>query len=267
MKKIVLTFAVLSLGVGLLCAGPEPLPSGKEMKQVAPAPPPTSCFNWAGFYVGAFGGYKFNSVDLDLSLGGDWNTIPAGRDFVLAHAPNDLDHSGAEAGGLLGYNFQWGCWVLGLEADGGYLWARDSDFEGFFANPPAIGSFDIRTSFKTHYLLTVAPRFGYAIGRWLPYITGGFAYGDLQFRQEFPFRPPSNNVQRGDAADANPGWMVGGGLQYALTDHWSVRVQYQFIDLGSVEFDSFFHQAPTFFGHEEAELREHNVSAAIMYKF
>lgn len=266
MRTLVLSFAVLWALSGAIYAGPELLPSGKEMKQVAPAPAP-GCFNWAGFYVGGFGGYKFSSVDLDLSLTGDWDTIPEGREFVLSQAPDNLDHSGGEAGGLIGYNFQWNCWVLGIEVDGGYLWARDSDTTGRFSDPPQIAPFQIRTSFQSHYLFTSGPRFGYAWGRWLPYVTGGLALGDLQFRQELRFRPPGNSVQRGDVADTNLGWMVGGGLQYALTGHWSVRLQYQFIDLGTAEFDSLFLTAPEFNGHQEAELRDHNASFAIIYKF
>jgi opacity protein-like surface antigen len=61
---------------------------------------------------------------------------------------------------------------------------------------------------------------------------------------------------------------VGGGLQYAITHHWSVRGQYQYVDLGSVSFD---HKGtspfPGFIGHSEAELREHNVSLAVIFQF
>jgi outer membrane immunogenic protein len=267
MKKIIFTFTVSLALTALSYAGPEAISSGKEMKEVAPTPTP-GCFDWSGFYVGGFGGYKFSSVNLDLSLAGAWNSLPVGRASVLSDAPDNLDNSGAEAGGLIGYNFQWNCWVLGIEADGGYLWARDSDVTGFFPNPQIL-PFQIRTSFKTHYLATFGPRFGYAWGRWLPYVTGGLARGDLQFSQKIGFGPPpvGNDVQRGDVADNNTGWMVGGGLQYALTNHWSIRAQYQFIDLGSTEFDSVIHSAPTFTGHQDAELREHNASFAIMYKF
>ena len=60
--------------------------------------------------------------------------------------------------------------------------------------------------------------------------------------------------------------MVGGGLQSALTDHWSVRAQYQFIDLGDIDFDSNFVE-PGAPAHHHAELREHNVSFAIMHEF
>jgi opacity protein-like surface antigen len=61
--------------------------------------------------------------------------------------------------------------------------------------------------------------------------------------------------------------MVGGGLQYAIADHWSVRAQYQYVDLGSVSFDSAFFEAPAYTGHHEASLKEHNASFAIIYGF
>jgi hypothetical protein len=72
---------------------------------------------------------------------------------VEAHAPDNLDGSGAEAGGLIGYNYQFrNNWVVGLEAADGYLWLRNSDESGIF-HTPAMGDFNIKTSFKTHYWL------------------------------------------------------------------------------------------------------------------
>jgi outer membrane immunogenic protein len=249
-----------------LFAGPEPLPSGKEMKEVAPAPP--ECPNWSGFYIGGFGGYKFGSIDVDLNLFGDWNTsFQADRDALEARGSKDLDASGAELGGLIGYNFQWNKWVFGLEASGGYLWLRNSNETDIFLIPSTTDTYSIRTSFKTHYLATVGPRIGYAFCRWLPYVTGGLALGDLDFHQLII----EHNVffhEGGSQSTTNAGWMVGGGLEYALTDHWRARAQYQFIDLDCVDFDH-AGTAPFqgFIGNSEACLREHNVSLAIMYKF
>jgi len=259
MKKIFLTATMLSAFCSLAYAGPE----SKEMKQVAPPPPP--CPNWSGFYVGAFGGYKFGATDLDLSLGGDWNRRPADRDAVEANAPDNLDASGAEAGGLIGFNYQLpNNWVFSLEAAGGYLWLRDSDATIF--RTPAIGDFDIKTSFKTHYLVTIGPRIGHAFCNWLPYITGGLAIGDLEFSQ----RIHSHSYffdEGGSQTNTNVGWMIGGGLQYAITAHWSARIQYQYIDLGDIDFGHRSGPLGNFIGDSEASLREHNVSAAIIYKF
>src|SRR3954469_3671313 len=212
MKQLTLIFGVLC-ALSVLCfAGPEALSSGKEMKQVAPEPAAPSCNNWAGFYFGGFGGYKFSSVDKDLSLGGEWNLNPPGKAFVEDRGSTDLDNDGGEAGGLIGYNFQRGCWVFGLEAEGGYLWARDSSNTGYFTPPGGRIPLHIRSSFETHYLFTFAPRVGFSFGRWLPYVTGGLAVGDLDYRQEIIFPISPTNREGGHAAETNAGWMVGGGL-------------------------------------------------------
>jgi outer membrane immunogenic protein len=257
----------------LVYAGPEPLPSGKEMKQVAPAPPP--CPNWTGFYIGAFGGYKFAATDINLDLFGDWNgpspSDPFDKEFIEPRAPHDLDASGAEAGGLIGYNYQWNKWVFGLEASGGYLWLRNSDNTGTFTVPATGDIYNVSTSFKTHYLVTVGPRIGYAFCRWLPYVTGGLAIGDIDFDQEITqfFRGRVFFDEGGSTSETKVGWMVGGGLEYALTDHWHLRGQYQYIDLGCTDFHSIGSASFNigYFGHHEACLREHNASVAIIFEF
>lgn len=241
------------------------------MKQVAPAPVAPMCHNWTGFYIGGFGGYKFNSVDLDTHLAGTWDVIPDDRNFVAARSSGDLDNGGGEAGGLIGYNWQFNCWVVGLEGSGGYLWARDNENTGY----DAFGTFfptKTSSSFETHYLGTFGPRLGYSFGQWLPYITGGLAVGDLEYTQSIQNPPILDPIYRqvGSVHDTNVGWMVGGGLQFAINNHWSVRGQYQYIDLGSVDFstsslDSFAN--PPYTGHHEASLREHNASFAIIYGF
>jgi len=268
--KIFFTFlAVVCAVPALLLAGPEPI-SSKEVKQVVPPPP--SCPTWTGFYIGGFAGYKFSVVDTDLNLDGAWEDIPEIAGTLESNSP-DLDNSGAELGGLIGFNYQWHNWVFGAEAAGGYLWARDSEVDNI-----SISDFDdysLSSSFKTHYLVTVAPRIGYAFCRWLPYVTGGLAFGDLDYSQRLvnlTLRELNESFRdRGSESDTNIGWMVGGGLEYAMTSHWHVRGQYQFIDLGDID----FHTAGTgvggpasdFTGHHEAELREHNVSFALIYQF
>src|SRR6266705_3184057 len=267
MKRLALTLSILFVFAALVYAGPEQLPSGKEMKAVAPAPPP--CPSWTGFYIGGFGGYKFGSADTDLTLGGGWDADPldrVDRDLILSEVPDDLDASGAEAGGLIGYNYQWQKWVFGLEASGGYLWLRNSDNTGTFTVPATGDIYNVSTSFKTHYLVTVGPRIGYAFCRWLPYVTGGLAIGDIDLDQEISqfSRGKVFFQEGGGTSDTQVGWMVGGGLDYAITDHWRVRGQYQFVDLGDIGFN---HSTPGFTfagfiadytGRSEVSLREHN---------
>jgi len=257
------TFALAVSSFG----GPEPLPSGKEMKEVAPAP---ECYDWSGFYIGAFGGYKHGSVDTDLDATGSWDLFPLDRDVVEVHSADNLDANGAEIGGLLGFNFQRGCWVFGIEGAGGYVFLRDS-FDSETFPLPALTDKSIQQAFRTNWLATVGGRLGCSIENWLPYITGGVAFGNVDYESRLHnvFGSPTGPYISGDREDdTNVGWFVGGGMQYALGRHWALRAQYEFIDLGSVSFDSpGSFPFETFSTHNRAELHEHNVSFALLFKF
>jgi outer membrane immunogenic protein len=266
MKRFV--FAVLALSVITLVNSPVRAGSdyGSDKKAVVTQTAP-SLYNWTGFYIGAQGGYTYGRFDPDLRLGGDWSTFPEDRAELSSRGSEALDANGGNLGGVLGYNYQMDHWVFGLEASGSYLWLRNSRDVGTFTVPASENTYNVSTSFKTHYLTTVAPRIGYAWGRFLPYVTGGLALGDLDFSQQID----EHNVffrEGGNHSQTNAGWMVGGGLQYGITDHWSVRAQYEFIDLGHVDFDTKgtapFHD---FTGNSKASLMEHNATAALMYKF
>ena len=274
MRKFIGCAALSCLVLSAAYAGPEALPEGKEMKQVAPME--ATCPRWSGFYLGAFGGYKFSNVDTSLR-GNDILTTSGGAlgPTLESFGSHDLDNDGGELGGVIGYNYQLRSnWVFGFEAAGGYLWARESDAEGLVHLATENVDVKLSSSFKTHYLVTLAPRIGYAFCRWLPYVTGGAAVGDLQFNQSYAAFRGLRGIGlagTGEADDTNVGWMVGGGLEYALTDHWRVRGQYQYIDLGDVSFDTITTgtlQGATLFGaRHRAELTEHNASVAILYQF
>src|SRR4051812_45572754 len=182
MKPNALFFAALCASCAFAFAGPEQI-ADKDMKQVAPLPP--SCPTWTGFYLGAFGGYKFLDADTDLDPSDFFRTHGTAEASAIASHSPDLDFSGGEAGAVIGYNYQWRNWVFGAEAAGGYLWARDSDQTAVFAVPATPDAYVISTSVKTHYLATFGPRIGYAFCRWMPYITGGLAIGDIDYDQSF----------------------------------------------------------------------------------
>ena len=233
--------------------------------QAAPAPAP---FTWTGFHLGVFGSYTHGQFEPELNLSGTFNQIPPIiKNGLESRGSADFDSDGGGVGGLIGFDYQLGKWVFGLEGAGEYLWSRESRDTGAFILGVGVPPLDMRTSFKTHYLFTVAPRIGYACGRFLPYVTGGLAVGDLEWSQTVrDLSDPGTHL--GDSrSETNVGWMVGGGLQYALTNHWSARVQYQYVDLGSAGFDSQVSNSPDFRSHHSGSLTEHNASFALIYKF
>ena len=269
MKKWIFAGMALTVStlVGPVYAGSD-YSSDKNIKNVVSTETTPSLYNWTGFYVGAQGGYSYGRFDPDLTLDGDWSTLPADRTAIeTAHGTRSLIARGGSAGGLLGYNYQMNHWVFGLEADGSYLWLRNSRDTSIFSVPTTPDTFSVRTSFKTHYLATVGPRVGYAFGRFLPYVTGGLALGDLDFAQEIDQHNAAFQ-EGGSHSRTNAGWMAGAGLQYGITDHWSVRAQYQYVDLGDEDFNT-KGTAPnqSFTGTSKASLMEHNATIALMYKF
>ena len=242
-------------------------PQSFDFKATAAAPSPAP-FTWTGFHIGAFGSYTRDQIEPELSLGGTFNLIPPiVTNGLESRGSEDFDSNGGELGGLIGFDYQLGKWVFGLEGAGGYIWSQGSRDTGAFVLAAGVPPIDIRTSFSTHYLFTVAPRIGYAWRRLLPYVTAGLAVGDLDWSQSLQDLADPAAHLGGSMSETNVGWMVGGGVQCALADHWSARVQYQFVDLGSVDFDSHVSNSPQFLSHHSVGLTEHNASFALIYKF
>ena len=257
-----LAVVALAFSITSLCyAGPEQY-SGKEMKQVAPVPAP-ECPQWGGFYVGGFGGYTRAVVDPELDLLAGWIGFPT-RAAAESAGSRDFGIDGGQAGGLIGFNFVCHRFLLGLEGSGAYVWAGDTHVDHFFVP----GSpYRLSTSAETNYLATVGPRIGYTFCRFMPYVTGGAAFGNLDFAQSLTFSGGRVTAEEsGHENDTTVGWFVGGGLEYALTNHWHLRGDYKFADLGDVDFKSNFQGggAPAF---SRADLREHSATFGIVYQF
>jgi outer membrane immunogenic protein len=195
-----------------------PRPVYKGMRSVV------AYYNWTGLYVGVNAGYGWGRSSWDL---------PAVT----------VNSKGWLAGITLGYNYQVGSWVFGIEGD--YDWA---DVKG--TAPCFVAA---TCEIKNSYLATIRGRLGYAYDRWLPYLTAGGAYGDV--------RATINPVGL-TASKALFGWTIGGGLEYAFMGNWTAKLEYLYVDLGS--FDTGF-AAPV--AADNVSFREHVVRAGLNYKF
>src|SRR5690242_10960471 len=167
--------------------GPEPMPSGKDMKQVAPAPAPECDFTWTGFYIGGNIGYGWGDGDVDF------NPLPDAATFGFLN-PRTLntDPSGVIGGGQIGFNWQWNKWlVLGVEADfqGTDIEGdeRDEAFAGFNVVPTDPDRLRAAHA-RMQYFGTARGRLGIApICRLLIYGTGGLAYGNVEYSAQTIF--------------------------------------------------------------------------------
>ena len=157
----------------------------------APLPPP-----WAGFYLG-------------LNGGGAWGT----SSWDSASAPTgNFNVSGGMIGLTAGYNWQFNEWVLGLEGD--------IDWTNISGNTNVNCALGCETS--NNWLGTVRGRVGYSWGAFLPYFTGGVAFGDID----------AKTPNRAGGSSTEAGWVVGAGVEYALARNWSAKVEYLYADLG-----------------------------------
>ncbi len=158
-------------------------------------------YSWTGFYAGINAGYGFGTSDWS-GTGTSGSTKP----------------KGALAGITLGYNLQTGSWVWGLEGDIDYAWVKGSTSSGTGA---CTGT---GCETKNTWLGTARGRLGYAgWDRWLPYITGGAAFGKVKM---------TPNVGAGESK-TRFGWTVGGGLEYAVLTNWTTKIEYLYADLGT----------------------------------
>ena len=200
-----------------------------------PAPVQTYGYNWTGFYIGGH-------------VGGAW----AEKDWVAeGFGPlGSQKIDGFIGGGQVGFNYQVGALVWGVEAD--FSWAN---LDGSFTDTVFFG--DNTTTVK--WFGTVTGRIGYAWDRTLLYVKGGGAW----VRDVYAITDDSGFFA--ETRETRWGWTVGAGLEYGLTPNWSVKVEYNYLDFGTER----IRFAPDFGApfERDADQQIHVVKFGINYRF
>jgi outer membrane immunogenic protein len=187
---------------------------GPVFKTLPPPPAPTAS-NWTGFYGGFNAGYSWGRVPSDYSA------------FGLPGTDGTLSPSSPIGGLQLGYNYQSGPFVFGVETD--FAWRHGTDSALLFA-PNSLDTVNVHT--EQGWIGTLRPRAGVAINSWLFYATGGLAYGSV--KHDYTETRPSDPGATRTASESNTrtGWTVGGGVEYAPGARWSLGLEYLYVDLG-----------------------------------
>ncbi|WP_454915930.1 outer membrane protein [Xanthobacter sediminis] len=210
MKRFLL--ATVALAAFSAPAGAADLAARYPVKAIA-AP----VFSWTGFYVGGNIGYGGNQFSYDY-----YRRLAPGLYGYTGSA--DAASSGWTVGGQVGVNYQFANNVVaGLETD--LQWANISgQVSGAY-----LGGWNWIAGSNIDYFGTIRARLGYAFNRFLPYITGGAAYGHIE-----------NSLTRGagpypsvSGSSTNWGWTLGAGAEYAITNNWTLKTEYLYVDLGS----------------------------------
>jgi outer membrane immunogenic protein len=164
---------------------------------------------WNGFYVGLHGGYAWQDVD------GIFNS--ADTPTVLSA----IDLNGAIVGGQLGYNYQSGQFLLGIEGDASTLANGSDNITG--PGTPGAATFGA----DMNYLASIRGRLGWAINDWLLYGSVGWGFSRFEFTENMPALGFSGKLRLEDE-----GIVYGGGVEWMLSYGVSLRAEYLRYDLG-----------------------------------
>jgi outer membrane immunogenic protein len=211
MKKLLLATTCLALTSTASMAADMGMPYTK-----APMAAPTA-FSWTGCYAGAHvGGGNLTTNGIN-SLNGEG---PSGS--------QNANGSGAVAGGQLGCNYQDGNWVFGLEGEGYWSGIKSSQ-NLVFSGVNSSENFSMKNSND----FTIAARVGMAFDRTLIYGKGGWAFGNYKVNSSDICCGVNPNIDSSSASGYLNGFMVGAGIEHALTHNWTVKAEYDFIGFGT----------------------------------
>ena len=203
--------AAVIAGVGIAQA------DGAAARKAAPVAAPTS---WSGLYFGAHAGWAWADVDSDFVT----------ADGVRLGINDSVERDAPVVGGQIGIQHQFGHIVVGIEASATFA------YENGYGNVTCPDVVTRTCGKRFDNVLSVGPRVGYAMGKWMPYLTGGYASAEIAHKS-FVTGHGTNNVHLfGERFD---GWYVGAGVDMAIAQGWTVGLEYRHYDFGSDTIQSF----------------------------
>jgi len=226
--------------------------------------------DWSGPYAGASVGYAWadienthNITETDGTVFGFGRVLVPPQQFA---GPDQKGSADGWFGGLqAGYQQQWDRLVVGVEAD--IQWTGGDNDNGF--SGPLIGP-TYRTTAEIEYFGTVRARAGYAIGNILLFGTGGIAYGEAKgtvvVTPGLPGTPTGPSYSGSDSA-FHVGYVVGGGLEVALSRTLSAKVEFLHVDLGDETYRFDFAGSGGSFARTKTEIDVDTVKLGLNYHF
>lgn len=195
---------------------------------------PVPVATWSGVYVGVQGGIASNKTSFS-----DSGFI---NNDVVTHL--DDQKAGGAVGGLLGYNLQNGRFVYGIEGDWSWIGAK-SDRAGVAFD---LGGDPVSTSYDVNWLATLRGRAGLAFDATLLYFTGGIAFSHVKNSVDLTSVPLTNVHTSFVQSQTKVGWTAGAGIEHMLSQHWTARAEFRYVDLGKASVSCGVSGAPDFNG-------------------
>jgi len=218
MRKFIATAAGLSALLALpMAATAADLPAAVP-PPAAPVYVPPPMFTWTGFYLGG-------------NLGGAWanNNWTLTDPFPFTLAFSGTNNARFIGGGQVGFNYQMGGFVWGVEAD--FDWGGNNSGNGVTAIVPAgpLAGTSLQVISNNTWITTVAARFGFAADRVLFY---GKAGGGWVGNNGFTVNTPGFSIT-GSNNNSQGGWLVGAGIEWAFAYNWTLKFEYDYLGLSS----------------------------------
>src|SRR5438067_1968412 len=208
----------------------------------APPPPPVPVWSWSGFYLGINGGYSVGTDDFNQTL----VIVPAAPGLLFtSSAPNTIAPKGGFFGGQVGFNWQTGPVVFGVEADWqGASQTSTTTCGGLCGNlvipgvVTIVGIADATSVYqKVKWFSTARARVGWANDGAMIYVTGGGAWMGIDSTESISFGViPGLPVVTSAASfsDTKSGYSVGAGIEMRLWAGWTAKVEYLHLDVGGL---------------------------------
>jgi outer membrane immunogenic protein len=181
-------------------------------------------FTWTGCYVGAHVGGGTMTSNYEGAAGGGG-----------ANAADSSNGRGGVAGGQLGCNYQDGNWVFGLEGEGYWSGIKTTN------NSSTINSLGVTTerfgnTVANNNDFTIAARAGFTMDRTWIYGKAGWAWGSIKGSQFDNCCSPSFTSNSSAVSSGTlDGFLVGVGIEHALTRNWTIKLEYDYVGFGTKE--------------------------------
>jgi outer membrane immunogenic protein len=241
MKKLLLSSTFLVIGSMAAVAADLRLPV-KAPIATAPA------FSWTGCYVGAHvGGSQLHSF--------------ATTNFEGTGSASD-NGTGTIAGGQVGCNYQAGNWVFGVEGEGSW---SNSTVTNTMVVTPVVPFDTVSLTTKNTSDFSVAGRAGFAFDRTLIYGKGGWAWGSFDYNSTLNCCFVAPTLTSGSYNLS--GFLVGAGVEHALTRNWTVKFEYNYLDFGSKLFNAGASPGLALPANVNASLTQHVFKVGTNYLF
>jgi outer membrane immunogenic protein len=268
-----ITALVLTAGSALAADAPAPV-YNPPAPPAAPGPVysvSTGPMVWGGFYIGLNGGYRWGHLDQTTNL------LNSTTGLLLATAGTEFTLKGAVFGAQGGYNWQAGSLVFGVETD--IQGSREKAATTVSCSlatcsvpsPPGVRAATVALSQSMDWFGTLRGRLGTTISpaAVLLYATGGLAYGEVKSASLVSGFAGATAVSVAASTNTiHTGWTAGGGIEGQIFGHWTGKIEYLYVDLGSESSSgTLLTSSPQLLGNFSSKITNHIFRGGINYKF